>query len=224
MRCSLSSSLLKNKKHFQNYFPVSSEVFYPVKDKKKIRISYNIPSDKIILSFGAKSFSTKRKGINFIIKAINYLYSADSVYRDKILIIYIGNKNLENEILFPSQYFGLINRQELSNFYNISDIFISASLQDTDPLILCEVLMCGVPAISFPTGVATDIIEDGINGYITESFDSIELAKKLLKYLYLSSRDKERISNNARTIAIELFEFKKSVAYLENIFLENLNN
>ena len=75
---------------------------------------------------------------------------------------------------------------DLVELYQRTDIFLCASIEDSSPMMLQEALLCGVPAISFDTGIARQFIEDGKQGYVVPRYDIKDFEDKL--FLMLEKR------------------------------------
>ncbi len=62
---------------------------------------------------------------------------------------------------------GMISdRQQLSEFYAASDLFLFPSLYDNAPLVVREAAAFGCPAILVEGSTASEVITDGVNGFL----------------------------------------------------------
>ena len=66
------------------------------------------------------------------------------------------------------------NEKELIKFYQNSDFFLNQSIQDAGPVMVNEALACGVPVISFKTGISNDVIRNKLVKKIISAFDKNE--------------------------------------------------
>ena len=127
-------------------------------------------------------------------------YIKEQKQEKKIKLVGRKNSNQINELLFKS------------------DIFIMTSISEGLPMVLLEAMRCGVPAIAYETdsGV-TDIIDDGVNGFVIKNRNHEEMVKKLnilmnnKEMLFKMSRNallKSRLysSKNIERKWIKLFE------------------
>lgn len=65
---------------------------------------------------------------------------------------------------------GIISdRQTLSDYYAASDLFIFPSFYDNAPLVLREAAAMGTPAILLEGSTASEVVRDGVNGFLTKS-------------------------------------------------------
>jgi len=71
------------------------------------------------------------------------------------------------------------DRTDLRNFYNSLDVLVAPSLEDGWCMTVVEAMACGVPAIVTTTTGMSQIIEDGVNGFIISPASAEEVAEKL---------------------------------------------
>lgn len=68
----------------------------------------------------------------------------------------------------------------LAALYRQADLFVSTSIEDAGPMMVGEALMCGVPVVAFDVGIATELVEEGRNGYIVDRLDVRKMAARIL--------------------------------------------
>jgi glycosyltransferase involved in cell wall biosynthesis len=162
----------------------------------KLGIKINLLPNKIIPSFSKatrKSIKIKKKirfifiahgvwlkGLTYLIQAWNKLDQnnielivAGSIH--KKVLEYILKNNFKRNIIFT----GAIQQVNLVNFYSKGDICIVPSLIDDHPAIISEALSCGLPVIATSSCGSSDLIEDGINGFVIPPSDINSLSKAI---------------------------------------------
>jgi 1,2-diacylglycerol 3-alpha-glucosyltransferase len=73
-------------------------------------------------------------------------------------------------------------KQELISVYHAGDLFLFASLSDTQGLVLAEAMSCGTPAIALDGPGQRDIIKQGVNGFLVGNAQEMaEVIKKVSK-------------------------------------------
>lgn len=72
-------------------------------------------------------------------------------------------------------------RRNVSDYISIADYFILSSDFEGLPLTLLEAMSLGVVPVCTPAGGIVDVIEDGINGYMTQGFEDEELYQLVIK-------------------------------------------
>lgn len=99
---------------------------------------------------------------------------------------FIRENGLESQLLLK----GFVSRVE--DYLARSKIFVLTSRAEGLPMCLLEARSCGLPCISFdiPTG-PSDIIADGVNGYLIPPFDCEKMAGRLRELM----EDRELLEN-----------------------------
>lgn len=213
------SSLFKNKLYIDIPVLGEKEEFVPVNEEKKkeLKKKLKIDKNKIVISFSSIYLNLKRKGITDIISAINKI--SNSIKKD-IIVVYSGQGPLPKKLLnVKSVNLGLLNWKELVEFYQISDIFISASIQDVGPASIIEAMLCGVPIVSYNTGIASSWIIEDYNGYLTKDNNPNELFKGIMTFLNKEKYDFREIRENCIKKATEFNDINK-YKNIEKILLE----
>ncbi len=190
--------------------PINTDLFTP-KEKSFLRNKYSIESDKFIILFGAANINDKRKGINFLIEAMNYLATEKNVCDNIQIIIFGKNKQLDIS-LFPFKVYsmGVVNSLEkIVDLYSMSDLFVLPSIEDNLPNTVMESLSCGTPVVGFNIGGVVEMIDDNINGAIAKEISAESLAAAILriiknpnrKVLEIKAREKVELLYNNKIIA-----------------------
>ena len=121
-----------------------------------------------------------KKGFNYLLAI---LLSIDKKTTRKIRFLCLPNRNYRNydfkNITFEEFSF-CKSVNDLVPLYQKTDIFLCCSIEDSSPMMLQEALLCGVPAISFDTGIGRLLIEDGKHGYVVPRYDIKGFEEKLL--------------------------------------------
>jgi len=111
-------------------------------------------------------------------------------YGEKIVSM-VNRHNLEGDVIFP----GVIKQSEISDYINLSDVVLSFPYNDGSPASIMESFACAKPVIAGYNKSIEEIIVNGINGFIVDTYDYKELSKKLLR-LHSDKNLYERISKN----------------------------
>ncbi len=91
----------------------------------------------------------------------------------------VARLDLADKVEFTGPLYG----NELIKAYKSGDIFVCPSLYENFGQAILEAAAADLPIISTPVGVATDLIDDGKNGFITSFNNPEELAEKMLTLL-----------------------------------------
>lgn len=104
---------------------------------------------------------------------------------------------------------------DLINQYQTSQIFLNTSTISPVPMSLMEAMSCGCAVVSTATCMIPEIIENGVNGFISNDEDELRNYCERL----LADRDlREHLGANARTIIVEKFGLDRFVGKWNTLF------
>jgi glycosyltransferase involved in cell wall biosynthesis len=186
------SEVFKNRLVFCIPYGLDSKVFSP-RGKNYSRDLLNIQKDKQVILFVADSIDKNRKGFIFLKKAFEQLANPN------LVLCAIGEKNNNLEAIDNVLELGSVYDEKIMSVaYSAADVFVIPSLMDNLPNTVLESLMCGTPVIGFPVGGIPDMIQDGVNGFITKEISVDSLVETINKFLNNPSCFSEvEIRNNA---------------------------
>ena len=170
-QCAKNSSLFNDLRIEVIPNSVDINVFKPIK-KEIARDILNLSKNKYLILFGAMSAtSDKRKGFDYLNKALNKIKTTYTELKDKIELIIFGasySEDIDN-LSFKTHFLGSLNDEySLALCYSAADIFITPSLEDNLPNTIMESLSCSTPIVGFKIGGIPDMIEHKQNGYLAE--------------------------------------------------------
>ncbi|MDB5128403.1 glycosyltransferase family 4 protein [Mucilaginibacter sp.] len=171
--------------------PIDTQLFSP-KDKATARAKWKInPSAKIIL-FGAANINDRRKGISFLVEALQFLKNEPTPEIPVEIVIFGKNKHFDTTALpYPVHQLNTISSPaDLAEIYSMADVFVSPSIEDNLPNMIMEAMSCGTPVVAFDTGGIPDLIDHQVNGYLAEFKSSVDLAAGINDVLNLGHGDK----------------------------------
>lgn len=188
-----------------------------------LRKKYNLKdTDKIVLTVSRLSYE---KNIPFLInsfasicKEINdaYFFIVGSGYLKSFLQLQVASIGLQNRIIFC----GKVEYRCLKNYYAGSDLFIYASLFDSQALVLSEAIVSKTPVLVFDEfkGVSY-FIKDNETGFIAKTQD--EFTQKL-KTVLLNKDLRSKISQNQGNLTLE-FDINGIANKIEKIYSSLIN-
>lgn len=162
----------------------------------------------------------KEKGVQTIIKAIKLLNSnyqltivGDGPYREYLEKLSIG---CEERIFFVGV------QKNIYNYLKKADIFVHVpDCEEGFGLTVVEAMSTGIVCIVGNRGAMSEIIDNGINGYLITSGDPNVLAKKIEEVSQIiNSKNIKKIVLNARNKS-NLFSIKKYTDDLDRMLLTN---
>ena len=212
---------------------VDTKVFSPVlnHEKERIRKNIGIPSDYFVIgSFQKDGVGWGRgaepkyiKGPDIFIKTIEKLSN-----NNKIFVLLTGpargyvKKELDR-INIPYIHNYVNSYSELVNYYRALDLYIVAAREEGGPKAILESMATGIPIVSTNVGMASDVISNGVNGYIA-SVDDYMLLSDLSAELLDSKKKREDISSNALGLVQE-YDWKNIAdQYYKKVYLPLLKN
>jgi glycosyltransferase involved in cell wall biosynthesis len=154
--------------------PIDTSIFYPIRDIAASRKELGLPLTKKLLLFGSVNISDKRKGFDYLVKAVDLIKE-----NNDIEIITFGQIKKEIKSLFhiPIHFMGYLTEESRINLlYNSVDMFVTPSLEENLPNTIMEAMACGVPCVGFHIGGIPEMIDHKINGYIAKYKDADDLA------------------------------------------------
>jgi len=178
---------------------VDLEEFKPDKEKRrKIRETYGIADDEVVLMFSGYEF--RRKGLEYIIKVLPQV-------KEDVKLLVVGKDNPEPYKKLASK-FGVSNKiiftgfvPDISEYYAASDVFVFPTLYEPFGLVITEALASGLPVIVSEFAGATDIMNDGREGLLLKNpINPKEIAEKV-NILVEDENLRNQMSRNARKTA-----------------------
>ena len=161
---------------------------------------FNISNNDFVIFMGANNIQNKDKGYPYVIDAINKLVNSLSVVSRPITLLVLGHGANEVKLILDERV-NVVRREFLPKehffkAYFACDVHASPTLYDSGPMMLNYSLACGRPVVSFPVGVALDLVIDGITGYIAHFKDSTSFAECLYKLYTMSKSSYNKIVEN----------------------------
>ncbi len=142
---------------------IDLNVFRPAK-REMLRNKLGLKNEKIYFLFAVTHLKDIRKGylyLEIILKAID----ESPNLREKIGVIIIGGGEIRISTQLEMIKLDFVESKAiLAEVLNAADYFLSFSRQDLGPTMLIYSMLCGTPAISFNTGIASQLIKNGISG------------------------------------------------------------
>ena len=199
-------TLINNFVNTNHYFQFTDQ------EKSELRDKYNCKKDDFILCYAGQL--ARHKGLKYVLEGIrlikNYqiplkLFIAGEG-KEKSELVSLVNMNEMQEVVF---FLGEISREELIKVYNLSDIFIMASISDEGaiegtPMAILEAMACGLPVIATPVGGIPGVVKHMETGILVKEKDEKAIADTI-KFLYYNSFHRAEMNENVLTVTRENF-------------------
>ena len=208
------SSIFSNYKHFLIPYGLDTNIFRN-RNREYAKEFLNIPQAKTSILFVADSIENNRKGFNLLLLALNRIETSN------IHLIIVGQASkgtLSKLSKFSFSYFGSVNSEYfLSLIYNASDYFVIPSIMDNLPNTAIEAVCCGTPVLGFRTGGIPDIVQNGLNGRLSDEI-SVDGLEEILKEVLENKLEfkSELISAEG----INKYSLEKQAATYGNLFTD----
>lgn len=198
--------------------------------KRKFRKNNNLDGKYIFL---CPRRWAPTKGIIYLARAINKL--SDFVLNKSVFLFagsdYEGYSKYSEEIkeeLYKAKHadvrlLGNLNQEELRNYYNASDVVVIPSLMEATSLAALEAMACGVPVLSTNVGGMTQIIHNGINGWLIPPKSSESIAQ-MIEEIVRGTYNLDEMGKKAMEIVNEKYSWELIAKEVLGIYNKILNN
>jgi glycosyltransferase involved in cell wall biosynthesis len=152
------------------------DIFRPLR-RDATRRALGFKAGETVLLFVSESLRNKRKGGEYLLRALSLLASRPGA--DRIRLVLLGSAP-------PADFFqtglraesaGHVDDQEsMALLYNAADAVITPSLEDNQPNVVCEALGCGTPVVAFAVGGVPEMLRHMETGWLAPLRDAEGLA------------------------------------------------
>jgi phosphatidyl-myo-inositol dimannoside synthase len=181
-------------------------------------------SSKIILTVGRLDASEPGKGVDTVIRALpRVLTSVPNVY---YLVVGKGDQSLDLQRLATCMgvsdrvhFAGGVSEADLMAYYDQADVFVMPSKQEGFGIAFLEAMAFGKPVVAGSHGGTSDVVEDGVTGFLVEHSDVLSIADRLVDLL---SDEALRIQMGeaGRRRLQERFTFERYAIQLADLLLD----
>jgi glycosyltransferase involved in cell wall biosynthesis len=106
-------------------------------------------------------------------------------------------------------------QETIKDIYAQCDVWLCASRSEGFGLPLLEAMACRAPVVSTRVGAATDLIDDGFNGFVVDVGNVDALSERLMQVLRLCPDDWRTMSTNAYETSLQ-YNWEKSAELFED--------
>jgi len=173
-----------------------------------LRQYYGIdPRDRALLFVGRLGHE---KNIGFLMECFSLI---NREINETVLVLVGGGPEEEN-LKKKARELGLAERVvftgtlppgEVAHCYAGADLFIFASLTETQGIVIAEAKAAGLPVVAVGANGVSEMVEDGVDGYLTDP-DAAQFAGKVCEILDNDAMRREMIlkaGQNAESLSLE---------------------
>ena len=160
----------------------------------------------------------KSKGVEIFVEASRLLKLKEYVFESVVLGFFEEN---HPDSIAPSkvqqwQSQGLINflgfKEDVRPFLANADVFVFPSYYNEGvPRSLLEAASMELPIITTNNTGCRDVVEDGVNGFLCQTQDPFDLAKKMEEMLLLKEQDLKQMGHKGREKVVSRFGMDKVI-------------
>ncbi|MFC2080676.1 glycosyltransferase [Bacteroidota bacterium] len=187
---------------------VNTDIFKPINKldaRNKLDISHDVV---VIVTTGRLAWF---KGWEFLIDSYqlyikntpNSLFYFIGDGEDSMKIqAYVSSLKIDDKVILV----GRKDPDEVSLFLNASDLFVMGSYQEGWSTSLMEAVACGIPSCVINFSSASEIIDNGINGYVIDHHDSVEFVNGMYNAMQI-----KRPVYNEKVLAHSIYNLKNDL-------------
>ena len=200
---------------------VNLELFRPM-NKIESKKSLGLYGNNVILYVG------RIDPIKGLYTLLDSVFNLNDSYNIKLIIVG-GELNKSQDLINLQNYtvdknkshivdfVGIVDQSNLPIYYNAADLFLLTSYYESFGLSVLESLSCGTPAIVSNVGGLSNLIDNGVNGYLVNDI-SPKSFKTYIEYFFKNINIKKS-SIECRKKA-EYYQWSKSGRSMFNLYKE----
>jgi len=186
--------------------------------RPELESKWQIPQKSKLLLYVSRI--AREKNVDFLLEAVRRLAGK----RDDFYLLLIGGGpeleefrkkvagwGLEKRIVFTD----MLPKKETNRYYGAADIFVFPSITETQGIVITEAMAAGIPAVAINIMGPSDLIQDGVDGYLVPLKLDILCAKieSLLNDESLRLKMGKKARQNAQQFSIETSADKMEKIY-----------
>ncbi|WMJ23599.1 glycosyltransferase [Paludicola sp. MB14-C6] len=207
--------------------PVELDVFNPHNVDKvraqEIRNQYHVADDEILISFCGRL--GREKSVDVL---LNY-WSKNVKKEDKLKLLILGEGPCLDELKHQAKELGIsdmvsfagrIEHDDLPCYYGACQLYITASLSDTNSISMKEAMATGLPVIHIQDPLNAGQVVDGVNGYIYKDAD--EMYQILMNFKNKTQEEKDNLRNSVIN-SVKIYGCEALAEYLVKVYQEAID-
>jgi len=184
--------------------------------RRTMRQRHGVHDDAIVLLFVAHNFSLK--GLGLLISALPSVLQKNP----RTWLVVVG-KGSPGPFLNMAKRHGVDRRvifagttNAVDEYYAMADVLVHPTRYDPFATVCLEAMACGLPVVTTRINGASEIIRDGVNGYVIEDAGDLNaLTDRIHRLLNPAHRD---ALGNAAAEAVRQYTFDRHLLDVERFF------
>jgi glycosyltransferase involved in cell wall biosynthesis len=202
------------------HFGIDTKKFTPRQKNEKTKVRLGIADSPTVVS----------------LRNLNPLYDVESLIKSAPLVLkeipetkfVIAGKGSEEKklkelvkslrIVDSVKFIGFIQNDELPQYLNTMDVYVSTSLSDAGiAASTAEAMACGLPVIVTDVADNKKWVKDGVSGFVIQAKDPESLAEKII-YLLENEDIRKQCGKISRKIIEERNDYYKEMEKMEDLY------
>jgi glycosyltransferase involved in cell wall biosynthesis len=192
--------------------------------RDELRKDWQIPPDRKVLLYVARV--AREKNLDFLFESVKLLLSK----RNDFQLLIVGGgpqlnyfKDLAKKLNINDHttFTGMQKKPGVNRFFGAGDIFVFPSFTETQGIVVTEAMAAGVPPVAINKMGPSDIIKNGLDGYLTD----LNINQFTDKIEYLLSHDDIRVKmGNQAKLDSKAFSTESCGKLMESLYEKVSNN
>ena len=165
----------------------------------------------------------KYKGVHFLIEAFTEV--KPSFPNSRLLIV--GSGSYKEKLVNLTSSFGLqdsvsflenVPQEHLTKLYSSSNVFVTLSQFEGQPIALIEAMSSGLPVIATKVGAIPELVQHGRNGFLLDFPPNKKALIDMITFLLGNPDSSAKIGLEARKSILSKFSWEKTVQSLIKLY------
>ncbi|MEM1391918.1 MAG: glycosyltransferase [Cyanobacteria bacterium P01_H01_bin.150] len=157
--------------------------------------------------------SLKQQHPDVILKVVGD--GSDRTYLEQMT----ADLGLENNVAFV----GYKSQAEVRKYFEETDVFVLSSFAEGVPVVLMEAMAAGVPVVATQIAGVSELVENGVSGYIVPAGDTVSLTQSIEKLLN-DCQLRTKLGRAGRSKVEEEFNINLEAQKLCQVMSKAINN
>ncbi|MEE8572502.1 MAG: glycosyltransferase [Gemmatimonadota bacterium] len=185
-------------------YGVDTTVYRP-RGRAQSRDLLGLPQDRYVLLFSAQNLTSRRKGVDLLIRALQGL-PTEVASRTVLLTMGERGAELAQGAGLPARDLGYLDDDHLKAIaYSAADLFLFPTRADVFGLVSIESQACGTPVVSFRVGGVPDHVRPGETGFLAEPEDALGF-RDGIALLLENETVRRRMSETCRHVVLQDYD------------------
>ena len=193
-------------------------------ENKSINTIYNYIDTDLFKPLDLKKYSNRIIFVGRLNKQKNLFNLIEAISKTNLALDIYGQGELKEDLIAFSRklnvdvnFNDIVDNNDLPNILNRYKYYILVSLYEGMPKTLLEAMACGCVCICTNVSGINEVIEDGVNGYLSNETDTSAIVNTI-NTTTMKSNNMHDISINARATILKRFTLKQVAQTEKSLF------